>query len=59
MRVYKPKKHNGKIDEALTQLYLLKKALAVQNTDTLEKQVDKIREILNDLKEFLNQNDKE
>ena len=54
MRVFKPKKHDSKVDEALTQLYLLKKALCVQNTDTLEKQVDKIREILKDLKEMLN-----
>ena len=59
MRVYKPKKHNGKIDEALTQLYLLKKALTVQNTDTLEKQIDKIRGILKDLKVILNQDNKE
>ena len=51
MRVFEPKKHNSKIGEALTQLYLLKKALGVQNTDTLEKQVDKIREILKELKE--------
>ena len=59
MRVFKPKKHNGKINEALTQLYLLKKALAVQNTDTLEKQVDKIRKILKDLKEILEQETEE
>jgi|TARA_B100000287_G_scaffold74419_2_gene66216 predicted ATP-grasp superfamily ATP-dependent carboligase len=55
MRVFEPKKHNSKIGEALTQLYLLKKALGVQNTDTLEKQVDKIREILKELKEMLNE----
>jgi|TARA_R110002072_G_scaffold226530_3_gene383499 hypothetical protein len=57
MRVFEPKKHNNKIDEALTQLYLLRKALSVQNTDKLEKQVNKIREILKELKELLKEND--
>jgi|TARA_R110000824_G_scaffold20422_2_gene76903 gas vesicle protein len=53
MRVFEPKKHNDKIDQALTDLYLLKKALSVQSTEKLEKQVDRIRDSLKDLKELL------
>ena len=59
MRVFEPKKHNDKIDQALTDLYLLKKALSVQSTEKLEKQVDRIRDSLKDLKELLKEDNQE
>jgi hypothetical protein len=54
IKVFKPKKHVNKVDEAMTELYLLRQGLRVQQSaEALEKQVDKIRKILNDLKELL------
>lgn len=57
IKVFKPKKHESKIDEAMTELYLLRQGLPMQSTEALEKQVDKIRKILNDLKELLGDNE--
>jgi hypothetical protein len=57
IKVFKPKKHENKVDEAMTELYLLRQGLRVQSTEALEKQVDKIRKILNDLKELLGEDE--
>ena len=53
MRVFRPEKHGKKIEEVLTQLYLLKQGLSIQKVESLKKQVDKIRDMLKVLKELL------
>ena len=52
-KVYEPNKAEGKLKEALTQLYLMKPALGIENHDLLEKRIDKIRAILLEVEELI------
>lgn len=49
-RVYKPKKEEGTLDTAITQLYLLKHALGIDNEEQLKEKINKIRSILLEVK---------
>jgi len=50
-RVYEPDKNETKLDEAITQLYLLKHALEVEASEKIEAKINNIRSILIEVKE--------
>jgi len=51
-RVYKPNKNEALINEVLTELYIIKGVLTEKN---VEKQLDKIRNTLQKVKENLSE----
>tara|TARA_R110000744_G_scaffold329032_1_gene434549 strand:- start:266 stop:436 length:171 start_codon:yes stop_codon:yes gene_type:complete len=51
-RVYEPNKNETLIGEVLTELYIIKAALSGER---VEKQLDKIRKTLQQVKESLNE----
>jgi len=53
-RVYEPNKNENLIDEVLTELYIIKGALS--ESTKVEKQLDKIRKTLQQVKENLTEN---
>jgi hypothetical protein len=50
-RVYEPDKNETKLDEAITQLYLLKHALEIESSEKIETKINKIRSMLIEVKE--------
>lgn len=50
-RVYEPDKNESKLDEAITQLYLLKHALEIESSEKIETKINKIRSMLIEVKE--------
>ena len=50
-RIYEPDKNETKLDEAITQLYLLKHALEVDSTEKIQNKINDIRSMLIEVKE--------
>ena len=55
-RIVVPKKSDSILTKVLTELFLLKKAIKVdEKTETLEKRIDKIRALVTKLQEEIEQ----
>ena len=52
-RVYKPSKNDVKLQEVLTQLYILRTAIKTEKENSLEERISKISLLVKEVKDSL------